>query len=108
MTLTLAPTLCALFMRSPPGEHKGGFGERLVGWYEKGLNRALAHQRLTLGVFGVTLALAVAGYVAIPKGFFPLQDTGFILGTSLPAAAVSNCLGAMYCSRMASFTSIPF
>jgi hypothetical protein len=35
----LAPTLCALFMRRPPGEHKGGFGERLVKWYEKGLNR---------------------------------------------------------------------
>ncbi|WP_372029354.1 multidrug efflux RND transporter permease subunit [Pseudomonas kurunegalensis] len=89
VSLTLAPTLCALFMRRPPGEHKGGFGERLVRWYEKGLNRALAHQRLTLGVFGVTLALAVAGYVAIPKGFFPLQDTGFILGTSEAAADVS-------------------
>ncbi|MCK1978160.1 efflux RND transporter permease subunit, partial [Jeotgalicoccus huakuii] len=57
--------------------------------YEKGLDHALAHQRLTLGVFGLTLALAVAGYVGIPKGFFPLQDTGFILGTSEAAADVS-------------------
>ncbi|MCP5687951.1 efflux RND transporter permease subunit, partial [Klebsiella pneumoniae] len=57
--------------------------------YEKGLDRALAHQRLTLGVFGLTLALAVVGYVAIPKGFFPLQDTGFILGTTEAAADVS-------------------
>ncbi|WP_153774761.1 multidrug efflux RND transporter permease subunit [Pseudomonas sp. MNR3A] len=89
VSLTLAPTLCALFMRKPPQEHHDGFGQRLLRWYEKGLDRALAHQRLTLGVFGLTLALAVVGYVAIPKGFFPLQDTGFILGTSEAAADVS-------------------
>lgn len=89
VSLTLAPTLCALFMRKPPQEHHDGVGQRLVRWYEKGLDRALAHQRLTLGVFGLTLALAVIGYVAIPKGFFPLQDTGFILGTSEAAADVS-------------------
>ncbi|WP_054892504.1 MULTISPECIES: multidrug efflux RND transporter permease subunit [unclassified Pseudomonas] len=89
VSLTLAPTLCALFMRKPPQEHHDGFGQRLVRWYEKGLDRALAHQRLTLAVFGLTLALAVIGYVAIPKGFFPLQDTGFILGTSEAAADVS-------------------
>ncbi|RSC29090.1 multidrug efflux RND transporter permease subunit [Pseudomonas putida] len=89
VSLTLAPTLCALFMRKPPQEHHDGFGQRLVRWYEKGLDRALAHQRLTLGVFGLPLALAVIGYVAIPKGFFPLQDTGFILGTSEAAADVS-------------------
>ncbi|HEK1768101.1 TPA: multidrug efflux RND transporter permease subunit [Pseudomonas putida] len=89
VSLTLAPTLCALFMRKPPQEHNDGVGQRLVRWYEKGLDRALAHQRLTLGVFGLTLALAVIGYVAIPKGFFPLQDTGFILGTSEAAADVS-------------------
>ncbi|MGH8464674.1 MAG: efflux RND transporter permease subunit, partial [Pseudomonas sp.] len=38
---------------------------------------------------GITLALAVAGYIGIPKGFFPLQDTGFILGTSEGAADIS-------------------
>ncbi|MBA1201907.1 multidrug efflux RND transporter permease subunit [Pseudomonas capeferrum] len=89
VSLTLAPTLSALLMRRPPRERQGGLGERLLGWYETGLNRALAHQRLTLGVFGFTLLLAVAGYVAIPKGFFPLQDTAFVLGTSEAAADVS-------------------
>ncbi|UVL18517.1 multidrug efflux RND transporter permease subunit [Pseudomonas sp. B21-044] len=88
VSLTLAPTLAALCMRRPEAQHDG-FGQRLVRWYEKGLDRALAHQRVTLGVFGLTLALAVVGYVAIPKGFFPLQDTGFILGTSEAAADVS-------------------
>ncbi|CAK9887539.1 efflux RND transporter permease subunit [Pseudomonas fluorescens] len=62
---------------------------RLLGWYERGLVKALAHQRLMLGIFGLTFALAVVGYIAIPKGFFPVQDTGFVLGTSEAAADVS-------------------
>ncbi|GGU64198.1 acriflavine resistance protein B [Pseudomonas laurentiana] len=91
VSLTLAPTLCAHFMRKPlhPPSDKPRIGERLLAWYARGLDHALAHQRLTLGVFGLTLVLAVAGYVSIPKGFFPVQDTGFILGTSEAAADVS-------------------
>ena len=91
VSLTLAPTLAALFMRSPvhKPDAKPGFGERLLAWYEKGLKRALAHQRLMLGIFGVTLAMAIAGYVLIPKGFFPVQDTGFVLGTSEAASDIS-------------------
>jgi HAE1 family hydrophobic/amphiphilic exporter-1 len=88
VSLTLAPTLCALFMRRP--QHNAhDTPSRLLGWYERGLVKALAHQRLMLGIFGLTLALAVVGYVAIPKGFFPVQDTGFVLGTSEAAADVS-------------------
>ena len=91
VSLTLAPTLAALFMRTPVhhADAKPGFGERLLGLYEKGLKRALAHQRLMLSVFGVTLVMAVAGYVLIPKGFFPVQDTGFVLGTSEAASDIS-------------------
>ncbi|MEG1081609.1 MAG: multidrug efflux RND transporter permease subunit [Pseudomonas sp.] len=91
VSLTLAPTLCALFMERPEhkDQHKITFGERLLAWYERVLVKALAHQRLMMGIFGVTLALAVVGYVAIPKGFFPVQDTGFILGTSEGAADIS-------------------
>ncbi len=91
VSLTLAPTLAALFMRSPvhKADARPGFGERLLALYEKGLKRALAHQRLMLGVFGVTLAMAIAGYVLIPKGFFPVQDTGFVLGTSEAASDIS-------------------
>ena len=91
VSLTLAPMLCAHFMRRPihsPSD-KPRIGERLLAWYARALDHALAHQRLTLGVFSLTLALAVAGYVSIPKGFFPVQDTGFILGTSEAAADVS-------------------
>ncbi|MEB0206465.1 multidrug efflux RND transporter permease subunit [Pseudomonas sp. CCC3.1] len=91
VSLTLAPTLAALFMRSPVhhADAKPGFGERLLALYEKGLKRALAHQRLMLGIFGVTLAMAIAGYVLIPKGFFPVQDTGFVLGTTEAASDIS-------------------
>ncbi len=91
VSLTLAPTLCALFMERPEHkeQHRITFGERLLAWYERVLVKALAHQRLMMAIFAVTLALAVAGYVAIPKGFFPVQDTGFILGTSEGAADIS-------------------
>ncbi|MGO4004393.1 multidrug efflux RND transporter permease subunit [Pseudomonas fluorescens] len=91
VSLTLAPTLAALFMRAPKhhAQSRPGFGERLLAWYEHGLRRALAHQKLMLGVFLVTLGMAVAGYVYIPKGFFPVQDTGFVLGTTEAAADIS-------------------
>ena len=91
VSLTLAPTLAALYMRAPVhhADAKPGLGERLLALYDAGLKRALAHQRLMLGVFGVTLAMAIAGYVLIPKGFFPVQDTGFVLGTSEAASDIS-------------------
>ncbi|MHC8352808.1 multidrug efflux RND transporter permease subunit [Pseudomonas sp. RT4P38] len=91
VSLTLAPTLAALFMRAPVHNphDKPGFGERLLTWYEKGLRRALAHQKFMIGVFGLSLVLAIAGYIFIPKGFFPVQDTGFVLGTTEAAADIS-------------------
>ena len=91
VSLTLAPTLAALFMRAPVhhAHSKPTFGERLLAWYEKGLRRALAHQKLMIGVFGLSLGLAIAGYIFLPKGFFPVQDTGFVLGTTEAAADIS-------------------
>ncbi|NBF03480.1 multidrug efflux RND transporter permease subunit [Pseudomonas sp. Fl5BN2] len=91
VSLTLAPTLAALFMRVPvhPEHAKPGFGERLLALYERGLRKALAHQKLMLGIFALTLSMAVAGYILIPKGFFPIQDTGFVLGTTEAAADIS-------------------
>ncbi|MBS7561446.1 multidrug efflux RND transporter permease subunit [Pseudomonas sp. RC4D1] len=91
VSLTLAPTLAALFMRAPvnPAHAQPGFGERLLAFYERGLRKALAHQQLMLGIFGLTLSMAIAGYILIPKGFFPVQDTGFVLGTTEAAADIS-------------------
>jgi hydrophobe/amphiphile efflux-1 (HAE1) family protein len=91
VSLTLAPTLAALFMRAPKHDANArpGFSERLLHLYARGLDKALAHQRVMLGIFALTLALAVVGYVLIPKGFFPVQDTGFAAGTSEAAADIS-------------------
>ncbi|MDR9754056.1 multidrug efflux RND transporter permease subunit [Pseudomonas sp. SZMC_28357] len=91
VSLTLAPTLAALFMKAPVqhAHAKKGFAERLLAWYEKGLRKALAHQKLMIGVFGLSVLLAVGGYIFIPKGFFPVQDTGFVLGTTEAAADIS-------------------
>src|SRR5471032_1515653 len=91
VSLTLAPTLAALFMRAPVhhAHSKKTFGERLLDGYEKLLRRALAHQKLMIGVFCLSLGLAIAGYIFIPKGFFPIQDTGFVLGTTEAAADIS-------------------
>ncbi|AMB86872.1 acriflavine resistance protein B [Pseudomonas agarici] len=91
VSLTLAPTLAALFMRAPVHHQhsKATFSERLLALYERGLRRALAHQKTMFGLFCVTLCLAIASYVFIPKGFFPVQDTGFVLGTTEAAADIS-------------------
>ncbi|RON48477.1 acriflavine resistance protein B [Pseudomonas frederiksbergensis] len=91
VSLTLAPTLAALFMRAPVhhAHSKKTFGDRLLAGYEKNLRRALAHQKTMIGVFCLSLCLAIAGYIFIPKGFFPIQDTGFVLGTTEAAADIS-------------------
>ena len=89
VALTLSPTMCALFLRDEKRMQHGraymaverAF-DRLLAWYTRGLDLALAHQRTTLIVFLATVAVTVALYVEIPKGFFPQQDTGIISGLS--------------------------
>lgn len=80
VSLTLGPTLAALFMKS--GGHTAQARLSLLRYYDRGLTWALAHQRATLTVFGATVLVAVLGFVLIPKGFFPLQDIGFLSGTT--------------------------
>ena len=70
-------------------KRREGFAEWLTGGYERGLRWALGHQRLMLVGFAFTVLVAVAGYVGIPKGFFPLQDTAFVFGTSQAAEDIS-------------------
>ncbi|MGA2838929.1 MAG: multidrug efflux RND transporter permease subunit [Steroidobacteraceae bacterium] len=89
VALTLSPTMCALFLRDEKHAKHGraymvverAF-DRLLDWYTRGLDVALDHQRTTLAVFLVTVAVTVILYVEIPKGFFPQQDTGIISGLS--------------------------
>ncbi|KSF77971.1 multidrug efflux RND transporter permease subunit MexN [Pseudomonas paraeruginosa] len=90
-SLTLAPMLASRFM--PALRHaeapRKGFAEWLTAGYDRGLRWALGHQRLMLVGFAFTVLVAVAGYVGIPKGFFPLQDTAFVFGTTQAAEDIS-------------------
>jgi multidrug efflux pump len=89
VSLTLTPMMAARLLKHTPPEKQGKFfrktGEmfdRVIAKYGKGLDWVLDHQPLTMIVFVCTLALTVILYIAIPKGFFPLQDTGLIQGIS--------------------------
>ncbi|MBS0319327.1 MAG: efflux RND transporter permease subunit, partial [Proteobacteria bacterium] len=88
ITLTLTPMLCAWFLRPHAGTERHGrlFNlfergfEALNRGYDRGLKVVLRHRFATLVVFLVTLTATVLLYVFIPKGFFPQQDTGFVIG----------------------------
>ena len=82
-SLTLAPMLAARWMRPAPSHGSTpGAVERLVAAYGRSVGWALDHPRTLLSAFALTVIAAVASYVWVPKGFFPLQDTAFVLGTT--------------------------
>ncbi|MFF7710027.1 efflux RND transporter permease subunit [Pseudomonas sp. NPDC007930] len=97
VSLTLTPMMCArLLKREPPPEQQGRFYRASGAWvdwlvarYDRGLGWVLGHQGLTLIVAVLTLGLTVVLYLAVPKGFFPVQDTGFIQGISEGPQAIS-------------------
>jgi len=89
VALTLSPTMCALFLKDERHAQHGRFYltmervfDKMLAWYTRGLDFVLDRQRATLVVFLLTVATTVALYIAIPKGFFPQQDTGIIVGLS--------------------------
>jgi HAE1 family hydrophobic/amphiphilic exporter-1 len=96
VSLTLTPMMCSLFLKSEREIRHGriylaverGFDALLAG-YRKGLDVVLRHQLVTLFVFLATLVATGFLFVAIPKGFFPQQDTGLITGISEAAQDVS-------------------
>ncbi|WP_158901549.1 MdtB/MuxB family multidrug efflux RND transporter permease subunit [Burkholderia sp. L27(2015)] len=104
VSLTVVPMLCAKLLRpTPPRESNSAmqrlearthaFFERVIGQYGSALEWVLDRQALTLVVAVATLVLTVVLYVLIPKGFFPVQDTGVIQGIS--EAAQSSSYAAM-------------
>jgi len=91
-SLALAPMLCSRFMTSPKQAEKSAraaFSQRLVDAYGRALEWSLERQQRMLWAFLITIGLAIASYVAIPKGFFPLQDTAFVNGQTTAAEDVS-------------------
>jgi hydrophobe/amphiphile efflux-1 (HAE1) family protein len=86
VSLTLAPMMCSRFMKRGTDDHgriyriiEGGF-VAMVKFYERTLDIVLRHQAITLCVFFATMVLTAVMAVMIPKGFFPIQDTGLIQG----------------------------
>ena len=88
-SLTLAPMLASRWMSRAPAHHESGWVQRLIDGYGRSVGWALNHAWLMLLVFFATMAMAVVGYVLIPKGFFPLQDTAFVFGTTQAAQDAS-------------------
>ncbi|MGL4408643.1 MAG: MdtB/MuxB family multidrug efflux RND transporter permease subunit [Zoogloea sp.] len=85
VSLTLTPMMCARLLKHVPEAEQGRFSQavgrffdRVVARYGVMLEWVLAHQPLTLLVAVGTLGLTVLLYVWVPKGFFPVQDTGAI------------------------------
>ena len=100
VSLTLVPMMCALIMRRRSGESQSRIGraaergfQAIIDEYDRGLSWVLDHQALTLAVALLTLAATCLQYVEIPKGFFPIQDTGAIQG--ITTAAQDTFFGEM-------------
>jgi multidrug efflux pump len=96
VSLTLVPMLCALIVRHRPRAARNRFdlaAERGFDWivrqYDRALIRVLDHQVLTLIVATLTVVITVLQYIEIPKGFFPVQDTGAIQGITTAAQDIS-------------------
>jgi multidrug efflux pump len=100
VSLTMVPMLCALILKHRKEADRPRFDvamerqfNRLIEGYGRGLNRVLDRQVLTLLVALGTFILTVLLYIVIPKGFFPVQDTGAIQAISEAAQDISY--GAM-------------
>ena len=90
VSLTLVPMLCAKILKpNKQKEHKPDWFKQLVSGYGRILNWVLDNSGLTLIVALGTLVLTAYLYIVIPKGFFPVQDTGLIQGVSEAAQTIS-------------------
>ncbi|GBQ92549.1 transport system membrane protein [Gluconacetobacter liquefaciens] len=97
VSLTLVPMMCArLLSERPHGPDARGWSAAVERWteaviaaYGRTLTVVLRHQKLTLAIFVATLGLTGLLAWSIPKGFFPVQDTGVIQGISVMAQSTS-------------------
>ncbi len=96
VSLTLTPMMCARILKHLPEERQGRFYhasgqffDRMIATYGRSLQWVLRRQTATLTVAIGTLLLTVLLYLLIPKGFFPVQDTGAIQGISEASQAIS-------------------
>jgi len=96
VSLTLTPMMCAKLLRQKGSEQQSRFYRisedyfnRIIAFYGRTLKWVLRHQTATLFVTVTTLIATLFLYVYVPKGFFPVQDTGVIMGISEAAQNIS-------------------
>jgi len=96
VSLTLTPMMCARLLRYQHDTEQNAFYrwsqtvfDRTIAAYGRTLRWVLNHQPATLTVAVLTLVVTILMYVAIPKGFFPVQDTGVLLGISEAPQSIS-------------------
>ena len=96
VSLTLTPMMCARLLKHEEASKQSKFYraserffDRMIESYGRGLQIVLRHQTLTLLVTLGTLVLTILLYYYVPKGFFPVQDTGVILGVSEAPQTIS-------------------
>ncbi|MFY9550711.1 MAG: efflux RND transporter permease subunit, partial [Thermoanaerobaculia bacterium] len=96
VSLTLTPMMCARLLKHRPASEQSRFYrlsekalESVIGAYGRSLRWVLRRQRATLLAAGVTLAATILLWFLIPKGFFPVQDTGVLLGISEAPQTIS-------------------
>ena len=84
ISLTTTPMMCALFLRAPPPREtprRRGLFDRVLAGYEHSLTWALRHSRVVLVIFFGAIVLNVVLFYIVPKGFFPDEDTGRLIGS---------------------------
>ncbi len=95
VSLTLTPMMCSRFLHHESGRHGllyraiESFFEAMIAGYRRTLDIALKFQFITLMTFLITVGVTVVLYIYIPKGFFPEQDNGVLIGLSEGSQDVS-------------------
>ncbi|MEG9435459.1 multidrug efflux RND transporter permease subunit [Edaphobacter sp. HDX4] len=96
VSLTLTPMMCAKLLRHKPASQQSAFYhkseqffEYIIAKYAVGVRWVLRHQTLTLLVTLATFLLTIYLYIIVPKGFFPVQDTGVLLAITEAPQTIS-------------------
>ncbi|CAM5576975.1 multidrug efflux pump [Aquamicrobium terrae] len=112
VSLTTTPMMCSILLRSEQDRRHGrlyrfseGVFEAMLAGYRRSLSWALGHPRLILAILAATLCLNFYLYVAIPKGFFPQQDTGRLVGSIQADQAISFQLMSQKLGQFAGIVS---
>lgn len=96
VSLTVTPMICAHYIRAEESPKQNWFDRvvegalsRIVGFYAWTLRAVLAVPWATMVVFVATIALTVTLYIKVPKGYFPIDDSGFVIGSTRASADIS-------------------